>query len=1126
MTTKPNAGASTNALKEAIQARMPEIAAAYYAREFPGAKPSGNGWINGNCPLPGHEDKNPSCGANIQTGRFNCFGNCGKGSIFDFHATKYGVDYPAAVREIAQFAGIDVGPGASASGGRNGGNGKARTTTATAKPKVIPESALAKLRPVPEEIMVELARRRGWTREAVDALDLRMDRERIAIPVRDSKGALRNIRHYQPFPERRSAKGGKIISHKAGSGSARLLIHAPNADAPVYLCEGEPDYIRVVSESLNGATLTGNLTRWTDEHKGPLRDREVIILPDTDFPGFGRAATATANLAGIAAGIRIVQWPKVMERPEGGLFRKHGKDVTDFFQDHGGTAGSLLDYAIPAADFFGRIVEEAMPLLCQWWDGKDEDGNPFVRDIAGKLAAGKKALTGKQMGAVAGAMEKPLGAIATELKRESAAPDLPPEEKDRIEYEAATWGMRAAACRAFAALPAETPAGKPVIIHNRGQFPEIMAQTWEALEAYNGGQSPILFRTEGGALLELRAGESHEVGKDEIRHHLAECAAWYKASNSKDGGTFDSLPPDEVIAEILSRPERLPVIRRFIPSPVYAESGALHNRPGYDPETMLYLTGKPVDLAKMPTPGEAVAFLRDWLVDFKFEPFEACFANALSLPLTLLTRSMYADEPIPHNLVTAPTQGSGKSLLAEIFLRAVTKTGKEKPVSLADWRGNDEELRKALTSEFQSGTPTEIFWDNIKSRFTSPLLDKAATGVWGSDRILGINKNVRYPIGSPVRIFTLNNFTADRDAMRRSVTIRLDTKMARPELRTDFRHPDIKAYTARNREKILLAMICLVENWKAKGRPSPAKIPPFGSFEKWRGVVGGILEAAGIDGLLGNATDAAEAADTRTSAIREIISAWVEHRTGSDGNPRPMKPAEILSLVEERMIDGPFKRDAQRIGYFLRDCLGQIHEDHKGRLWRIGKRSVSGSNTYELDRHPEEMGVWTQTPTTPTQPPQPGTLENRGFDGGCGGCGGFIPRVKKTNEDIQYDSACAHTHIKGEKAPQPPQPPSGVEIVGKNPVGVSWGFETPTDGDLDAAPESRKQEVCATCRAIGTDNKGRPVCFARTTFDGKPDRGKLIHRNQPACGRWQPRPEPTPHTSAGTGAERADGATE
>lgn len=71
------------------------------------------------------------------------------------------------------------------------------------------------------------------------------------------------------------------------------------------------------------------------------------------------------------------------------------------------------------------------------------------------------------------------------------------------------------------------------------------------------------------------------------------------------------------------------------------------------------------------------------------------------------------------------------------------------------------------------------------------------------------------------------------------------------------------------------------------------------------------------------------------------------------------------------------------------------------------------------------------------------------------------------------------------------------------------------------APESRKQEVCATCRALGADSHGRPVCFARLIFEGKPDRGKLIHRNQPACERWEAKPEPTGDTGAEDRAGKA-----
>lgn len=83
-------------------------------------------------------------------------------------------------------------------------------------------------------MMGELSRRRGWTRETLDELGVRAlshfrrkanlyetfpirERDRVAIPIRDEKGVLRNIRVYYPLGKPESAPA-KIMSWGKGHG--------------------------------------------------------------------------------------------------------------------------------------------------------------------------------------------------------------------------------------------------------------------------------------------------------------------------------------------------------------------------------------------------------------------------------------------------------------------------------------------------------------------------------------------------------------------------------------------------------------------------------------------------------------------------------------------------------------------------------------------------------------------------------------------------------------------------------------------------------------------------------------------------------------------------------------------
>ncbi|MCP4075908.1 MAG: hypothetical protein GY744_06975 [Gammaproteobacteria bacterium] len=63
----------------------------------------------GNCPnIPCcfHADKGPSLSINVNDGKWNCFGCDSHGSVFDFHMKKHNCDFPAALKTLAEFAGV------------------------------------------------------------------------------------------------------------------------------------------------------------------------------------------------------------------------------------------------------------------------------------------------------------------------------------------------------------------------------------------------------------------------------------------------------------------------------------------------------------------------------------------------------------------------------------------------------------------------------------------------------------------------------------------------------------------------------------------------------------------------------------------------------------------------------------------------------------------------------------------------------------------------------------------------------------------------------------------------------------------------------------------------------------
>jgi putative DNA primase/helicase len=102
----------------------------------------------------------------------------------------------------------------------------------------------------------------------------------------------------------------------------------------------------------------------------------------------------------------------------------------------------------------------------------------------------------------------------------------------------------------------------------------------------------------------------------------------------------------------------------------------------------------------------------------------------------------------------------------------------------------------------------------------------------------------------------------------------MDAKVERPQERTGFRHPKLRAWAMEHRAELICVCLTLVRAWLVDGRPEDNEAPTFGSFEDWAAVIGGILKVAGINGFLGNVQSIYDQADEEGAAIRSFLSAW------------------------------------------------------------------------------------------------------------------------------------------------------------------------------------------------------------------------------------------------------------
>jgi hypothetical protein len=219
--------------------------------------------------------------------------------------------------------------------------------------------------------------------------------------------------------------------------------------------------------------------------------------------------------------------------------------------------------------------------------------------------------------------------------------------------------------------------------------------------------------------------------------------------------------------------------------------------------------------------------------------------------------------PTPLHLIDSPQPGSGKTLLADIV--SIPALGKEPPANTEIRNGDD--LRKWVTAMALAGVSV-ILIDNVNARLNGSALAAALTAVAWNDRIIGTSRQAKASMRS-VWLATGNNVVMSSELARRVVRCRIDPGVERPHLRGGFRHADLRVWVKLHRSSLIWAVLTLVRNWVARGRPEGQAI--LGSYESYSHTIGGILQTAGIEGFL---ADAVHHVDDETIEWSAFIDAW------------------------------------------------------------------------------------------------------------------------------------------------------------------------------------------------------------------------------------------------------------
>lgn len=577
----------------------------------------------------------------------------------------------------------------------------------------------------------------------------------------------------------------------------------------------------------------------------------------------------------------------------------------------------------------GEAPEDAERMLVAAWEHRGaprqavDDVRRAVRDTGTRLERGDPATGGTRLGEL--------------------MPGMPEKIADFLD-----WKIRQPE-------PAEEPETTEAPVRPDIQINDVPLRRagWQSIIALQRRNVPPRLYLRTGEVVRIQRDEAgtlaiHDLDQDRVLYELTR-AANYVRVNKDD--VVDVFPPKDIARYVLASPapQQFPALERITTIPVFREDGTVLSEPGYDPASALIYDpprGFAVAVPEHPSDEDvmaAKALLSSWLGDFPYVR-QASLANTIALALTPIMRGVI-DGPVPLAAVDKPAPGTGATLLIEAISIA---TSGQLPGALGA-PSDDNEMRKAITSELREGK-SWLFLDNVNVELKSAALARAlTTSVW-EDRILGLSKIARVPQRA-VWVASGNNLRLSTEIARRCFWIRLDAKVAEPWQRkpSEFRHPQLKAWTAEHRAELLSALLVLGRRWFVEGCPAPpSETPTIGSFEEWSRVVGGVLRTAEITGFLANAEELYARATDDAGSWEAFLEAWFEVLGAS-----PKTTKEVAEALYGRQGDG-----YDELRETLPDELGMPDPDKRdsgftrklGNAFSKRERVRYGADAYRLER--------------------------------------------------------------------------------------------------------------------------------------------------------------------------------
>ncbi len=466
---------------------------------------------------------------------------------------------------------------------------------------------------------------------------------------------------------------------------------------------------------------------------------------------------------------------------------------------------------------------------------------------------------------------------------------------------------------------------------------------FESFHIYND-IDPQLFIDNQGYFVQIRTNKKTSrvvkkiLTKSDLRHILPRYAKF--VSTDRSGNEKDTLPSIDLMTDLMATQDKpLPGLDRIVQYPFFSKNGSLLCYPGYNKETRTILDFLDGFLLfnVVENPSQASRILAKKIIleglfsGFKFET-KADEANAIGLLLLFFVRDMI-NGPTPMAIVESAEYGTGKTLLVESIVEAVTGMAVQETTFPKD----ESEVRRQLLSHLMLN-PTYVFSDNLseEQKLASAELAQILTGTTKCGRILGQSKMIDLCINA-IFITSGVNLDISKEIIRRCYRIRL--------LRTDSHpHRNHLDWVREYRPQIIWAALTLVKAWAACDYPLSEK--QLRSFNNWSGVIGGILEIAGINEFLDNQESFESSADSEHEEFLALINAWWKEFHGNK-----IKSNELAEFIQNNNI--PVILDGRHISQKIRSLgflLRRIKDRRFGEFIIKDAGLVSGSRCWRLEK--------------------------------------------------------------------------------------------------------------------------------------------------------------------------------